>query len=223
MTTVFSRVLLHLPQLLLSEAESDRTRPRYARVLAQVAIAIEIELFTVLRLKNLTHLDLERTFKSSSRKARRLWIIRIYRDDTKNRSVPTCPLPPQSVALIERALRLYRQPNVNLFPGLRGNSKGAGCLSGQIKRTVESRLGVTFNVHLFRGLGAVLHLKENPNGFESVRAFLGDRDDQVIRRSYTGFAERHLIAAAQNTILKSRARTAPARPTVKRVSKKVPK
>ena len=105
----------------------------------------------------------------------------------------------------------------------RGNSKCEGCLSGQIKRTVEGRLGVTFNVHLFRGLGAVLHLKENPNGFESVRAFLGDRDDQVIRRSYTGFAERHLIATAQETILKSRARTAPKAPPIKATSKKVHK
>jgi hypothetical protein len=120
-------------------------------------------------------------------------------------------------------MKLYRQPNGSLFPGLRGNSKCAGCLSGQIKRTVESRLGITFNVHLFRGLGAVLHLKENPNGFESVRAFLGDRDDKVIRRSYTGFAERHLIAAAQETILKSRARTAPKTPPIKAASKKVRK
>ena len=159
-------------------------------------------------LKNLVGLNLNNHIQVIREKGSKTWIIRIDRKETKNRSALTYALPPQSVALIERAMRLYEQPNGWLFPGRFEGPKTEVGLSDQIKRTVESRLGVKFNVHLFRGLGAVLHLKENPNGFESVRAFLGDRDDKVIRASYTGFAERHLIAAAQETILKLRARSA---------------
>jgi len=211
--------LLHLPQHLIHEAERPGNKPRYAKILAQVAIAIEIELFAPLRLKNLTHLNLSQHIQIIQQKGKKTWVIRIDRQETKNRSALTYILPFQSVALIERALRLYRQPSGWLFPGVGARPKSENCLSNQIKRTIENRLGVRFNVHLFRSLCAVLHLKANPNGFESVRAILGDRDDQVIRRSYTGFAERHLIAAAQDTILKSRARTAPAF-TVQRRRKK---
>ena len=80
-------------------------------------------------------------------------------------------------------------------------SKDPSTLDGQIKAEVEARLGVPFNPHLFRGLVTWVHLKNNPNGFEAVRALLGDRDDGVIRNSYTAFAERHLIAAAPKSIL----------------------
>ena len=61
---------------------------------------------------------------------------------------------------------------------------------------------------MFRALAGYLHLKENPNGFEAVRAILGNRDDNVIRNNYAFLAERSLIANAQASIGQTRARLA---------------
>ena len=59
---------------------------------------------------------------------------------------------------------------------------------------------------MFRALAGYVHLKENPNGFEAVRAILGNRDDKVIRNNYSFLAERSLIANAQAAIGKARVR-----------------
>ena len=64
------------------------------------------------------------------------------------------------------------QPDGGLFPGRATGPKATSLLSGQIKRTVEGRVGVAFHTHMFRSLAGYLHLKENPNGFEAVRALL---------------------------------------------------
>jgi integrase len=111
--------------------------------------------------------------------------------------------------MIEGALALYDQPDGWLFPGRGRGPKATSLLSGQIKRTVQSRLGLAFHTHMFRALAGYLHLKENPNGFEAVRAILGNRDDNVIRKNYSFLAERSLIANAQAAIGKTRARLAP--------------
>jgi len=66
---------------------------------------------------------------------------------------------------------------------------------------------------MFRAIAGYLHLKENPNGFEAVRAILGNRDDSVIRKNYAFLAERSLIANAQAAIGKTRARLLPRRRT----------
>jgi len=110
--------------------------------------------------------------------------------------------------LIDEALALYDQPDGWLFPGRGPFPKAESLLSGQIKRTVENRLGLAFHTHMFRALAGYLHLKENPNGFEAVRALLGNRDDRVIRSNYAFLAERSLIANAQASIGRTRARLA---------------
>jgi hypothetical protein len=58
-----------------------------------------------------------------------------------------------------------------------------------------------------------MQIRENDNGFEIVRALLGDRSDKVIRKHYTSTAERHLIAEAQETLRRVRVRTAPIAPS----------
>lgn len=210
--------LLHLSEPLLRAAQRAK-HPRERRLLAQVAIAVELELMTPLRRKNLAGLNLDQHVQIVQKGRERVWILRIEKSETKNRSRLTHEIGADSVRRIERGLSLYQQTNGWLFPGRDGRPKDPSTLSAQIKRAVETRLGVPFNIHLFRALEASLHLKENPNGFESVRALLGDRDDRVIRASYTQFAERSLIAAAQQTILNHRARIAPCPPAKARRGK----
>jgi integrase len=199
--------LLHLPALLLAEAKTVRSSRR-CRQLAEMAIAIEILIFAPMRIANLLSLRLRVTLRRVELGRKRRWLISIPADQVKNRTELTYELPNDSHELIDTALSLYVQPDGWIFPGRTSGPKAASLLSGQIKRTVESRVGLAFHTHMFRALAGYLHLKENPNGFEAVRAILGNRDDNVIRNNYAFLAERSLIANAQASIGQTRARFA---------------
>jgi hypothetical protein len=201
--------LLHMPDILLEEAQNPRTPPRTVRLLAQIAVAIEIEWHTPLRLSNLVALNLQRNIQAVRHKGETRWIIRFDRHETKNRALLVYELPADAVRWIEYAFTFYEQTNGWLFPGKKGSHKQPTLLGVQVKREVERRLGKPFNIHLFRGLDATTQVKENENGFEIGRAMLGDRSDSVIRTHYTPTAERHLIAKGQETIQRVRIRTAP--------------
>ena len=127
------------------------------------------------------------------------WIIRFDRHETKNRSLLVYELPAEAVRFIRHAFGFYDQTDGWLFPGRKGAHKHTSLFGVQVKREIERRLGVPFNIHLFRGLNATTQVKENVNGFEIGRAMLADRSDSVIRTYYTATAERHLIADAQET------------------------
>src|SRR5262249_21259872 len=83
------RALVHLPGRLLDEAEMPKTsRPR-KRLLAQIAVAIEIELLAPVRLANLVSINLDRHIRATRVKGERRWILRFDRHETKNRSLLT--------------------------------------------------------------------------------------------------------------------------------------
>ncbi len=200
-------VLLHLPGRLLAEARAARGARR-RRQLAEMAVAIETLIFAPMRIGNLTSIRLGVTLRRVALGRKKRWLISIPADQVKNRAELTYELPNDNHDLIEQALALYDQPDGWVFPGRAHGPKAASLLSGQIKRTVEGRVGVAFHTHMFRALGGYLHLVENPNGFEAVRALLGNRDDNVVRNNYTFLAERSLIANAQASIGRTRARFA---------------
>lgn len=199
--------LLHLPRRLLAEARSA-TSDRRRRHAAQMALAIEILTFAPLRLANLAQLRLGESFREVRQARGSRWLARFEPQTVKNRATLAFELPAESSSLVAEALRHSPPVDGWLFPGQSG-AKGASCLGTQIKRTVERHVGVPFNVHLFRALAGLTHLRDNPDGFESVRALLGDRDDRVVREHYAFAAERHLIDHAQRSISRSRARLSP--------------
>jgi integrase len=196
-------VLLGLPARLLADAQVAGT-PRRRKKLAELAIAIEILTFAPMRISNVAALRQGTSLRRVTIGRVSRWIISIPAVEVKNRAELTYELPGESHDLIDKALTLYRRPEGWLFPGRKVGPKAASLLSAQIKRTVEGRLGVRFHVHMFRALAGYLHLKENPNGFEAVRALLGNRDDSVIRNNYAFLAERSLIAKAQAAIGQNR-------------------
>ena len=205
---------LHMPEMLLEEAAKKKTSRRTAKALAQVAVAIEVEWQSPFRMKNLAILQLHKNIQLITVGGQPRWLIRLPASETKNHKQLVFELPTESVRRIERAFKFYDQPNGYLFPGANGSHKTKGCLSRQIKITVEKRLGVPFHPHMMRGLVATLQLKERESGgFEHARAMLGDESDRVIRKSYTANAEIHLIRKAQDTIKRARIRTAPIVPT----------
>ena len=201
--------LLHLPEALLREAEHPRTKPRRARVLAQVAIALEIEMHAPFRLENLVAINIKQHIKKVTINGQRRWIVKFEPWETKNHMRLVFELPTHVVKFIERACALYPQTNGFLFPGTRGSHKNDGLFSKQIKQVVERRLGTEFHLHMMRGIVATIQVTENVNGIEGARAILGDRDDKVVRKFYTKSAEKKLIRQAQETVQKVRVRTAP--------------
>ena len=203
--------LLHLPQALLKEAMNEKTPRRDVKVLAQIALALEIEWQAPFRLKNLNMLRLDENIQPITVGGEPRWIVRFSSGETKNRKPLVFELPSESVRFVERCLRLYEQPDGWLFPGECGGHKDRTLLGRQTKKTVEERLGVPFHVHMMRGLVATMQVKERDGGFEHARAMLGDNSDRVIRKHYTSTAEQHLIRKAQDTIQRVRARTAPHR------------
>jgi len=205
--------LLHLPAGLLAEAKTTRSGRR-RKQLAQLAIAIEILTFAPMRITNLVSLRLGVNLHRVTLGRERRWLISIPAGEVKNHSDLSYELP--SDVLVEQALALYEQPNGQIFPGRGAGPKAQSLLSAQIKRMVEIRLGLAFHTHMFRALAGYLHLKENPNGFEAVRALLGNRDDTVIRNNYAFLAERSLITHAQASIGRTRARLAMPHPKNKR-------
>jgi integrase len=201
--------LVHLPERLIEEAARPRTSPTKARRLAQIAIAIEIELHAPMRLANLVSLNLQRNIQVITVDGETRWVLRFDRHETKNRAILAYELNGGRVKFIGRAFKFYGQTNGWLFPGADPSHKQSSLFGKQIKQEVERRLGQPFNVHMFRGLVASLQVQESNNGFEVGRAMLGDRSDKVIRAHYTKTAERHLIAQGQETIRRVRVRTAP--------------
>ena len=198
-------------QLCFGFRNSSSTRQRRLgphsrqRTLAQLAIAIEILTFAPLRVGNLASLRLGETLRKLSIRNQTHWLISIPATEVKNRQELIHELPTKEHPLIAEALRLYPQPEGWVFGGRKGPKTA---LSKQIKQIIERRLGVAFHTHMFRALAGYVHLRENPNGFELVRALLGNRDEHVVRRNYAFMAERSHIAHAQETIRSNRARFA---------------
>jgi integrase len=196
--------LFQLPAKLLNDARKVRS-PYRQRILAQLAIAIEILTFAPLRVGNLSSLRLGETLRKVSVRNQTCWLITIPAAEVKNRQELIHELPAKDHPLIADALRLYSQPEGWVFGGRKGPKTA---LSKLIKQIIERHLGVAFHTHMFRALAGYVHLRENPNGFESVRALLGNRDEHVVRRNYAFMAERSHIAHAQETIRSNRARFA---------------
>jgi integrase len=197
--------LFQLPSQLLIAAKKAKSS-KVRRHLAQVAIAIEILTFAPLRVGNLVALRLGTTLKELSIQKSVCWLISISAVHVKNRHELIHELPAKQHPLIAEALGLYNQPEGWIFAGRRSCPKGTTLLSRQIKQVVAKHLGVEFHTHMFRALAGYVHLRENPNGFETVRALLGNRDEHVVRNNYAFMAERSQIAHAQQTIRDSRAR-----------------
>ena len=204
--------LLHLPDRLLKEAANPKASPRTARTLAQVAIALEIEMHAPLRRENLVALNTQQNIQSVTVNGQPRWIVRFEPHETKNRARLTYELPTVAVRRIESALGFYAQPNGWLFPGTKGSHKQGELLGKQVKRIVEQRLGIPFHLHMMRGLVATIQTREHDNGLEFARAMLGDRSDRTVRKYYISTAEQHLIRQAQDTIQAVRLRTAPLAP-----------
>ncbi len=151
--------LLLLPQRLLHLAGQTR-QPCRAALLVQMALAIELLLMTAVRGGNLAAIELERHLVRPGRSRNAIHLV-FAPHEVKNGECLEYPLPPESVALLERYCTEFRPAlapagSTALFPGRRGQPKGRPLLAGQISATVFRHTGLRVHTHLFRHIGAKL-------------------------------------------------------------------
>jgi integrase len=197
--------LLKLPDELMRQAR--RHRNHRGAVRAQLAVAIEILLMAPLRMRNLTKLDIEQNLVRPGQ-GRALHIV-IGEEGVKNRVPVECPLPPESVDLLERYIREFRPhltsaSNTALFPGIAGGSKNQAFFGTQISRTVRAHTGLQVHPHLFRHIAAKLFLDANPGAYEVVRRVLGHRSIDTTTAFYTGLETPAAVRHFDKTILSLR-------------------
>lgn len=171
--------LLHLPEHLCRIAGRAGLRPQKAALLMQAAVAIEILLYTPMRLGNLATLDLERHLRpiQIGREARTQ--IEIPGNEVKNHKALHYELGAASTRLLDRYVKEARPillvaPSNYLFPAQSGGPKFAGALGDLIKRTIREHTGLTVNAHLFRSIAGKIHNRAAPGDFVTLSHVLGD-------------------------------------------------
>jgi integrase len=182
--------LLRLPERLMREAESGRHSPRRAALLAQTAIALEILIMAPIRLNNLATLDLDRHLIRPGQARHQLHVV-FPESEVKNDVALDYPLPEESVALIECYVtahrpRLAAPENRALFPGQRAATKSTSMLRSQIAKAVFTYTGLRVHPHLFRHIGAKLHLDHHPGNHSVVSRVLGHKSIDTTMAYYAG-------------------------------------
>lgn len=201
--------LLHLPARLLASA--DRAPPRQRRraaLLVQQALAIELLLMAPIRVGNLAALDLERHLVRPNRARGAVHLV-VAAEQVKNREPLEFPLPPPTVALLERYRAEFRPllappGSTALFPGRGGAPKTRHGLGLRISRTVFAHTGLRVHPHLFRHIAAKLFLDAHPGAYEVVRRVLGHRSLETTTGFYTGLETAAAVRHFDETILRLR-------------------
>src|SRR5207253_5634109 len=97
-------------------------RPLRAAMQAQIAVAVELLIFTRMRIGNLAALDLERNFRPGRRDE--LMVV-IEAEQVKNEEPLECPVPKRTVELLDWYFQKHRPRLVSplstaVFPGRSG-------------------------------------------------------------------------------------------------------
>lgn len=208
-------LLLHLPRRLQAEAE-DRDRPdRRGAMLMQKAVAIELLTICLLRRENVVELDANRHLRWSRVGRAGVCHLAIEASEVKNGKPLEFELPSETANLLQVYLERY-QPLLRparsswLFPNRTGTApKNESGFSAQITDCIFSRTGLRVNPHLFRHIGAKLHLDAQPASYEVLRRVFAHRSMATTAEKYCGL---EMMAAARHVdagILEQRKATRP--------------
>jgi integrase len=198
--------LLGLPVRLINLAARN-PRSHAGALQAQAAVAIEILLMAPLRIGNLAQLDLEQHLVRPGRG--NAFHLVLEPEEVKNSEPLEYPLPPESVALIERYLAEFRPRLVSynstaLFPGRDGGPKSISVLRDLITRTVHRYTGMQMHPHLFRHARAKLFLDTNPGQYEVVRRVLAHKAIGTTTNFYSGLEVAPAVRHFDENILRQR-------------------
>lgn len=203
-----------LPRLMLREAQRvcDRSGrvTRTATMLAQRAIAIEIELLAPMRIGNLTRLNLREHFMWPRPGSDRDVLVTVPGHQVKNGVPLRMTLPKETVELIQLYLDYYH-PHIRggnspfLFPGKQKlTAKGEETLGNQISKDIKKFTGLKMTSHQFRHFAGARYLEKVPDGIEYVSVLLAHKNTDVTRSAYVDVLSGTLVKKFQDIVLEDR-------------------
>ncbi|MGO9398574.1 MAG: tyrosine-type recombinase/integrase [Xanthobacteraceae bacterium] len=196
---VWSEVV-SLPKALMRQARLAKDHaPIKAAVMAQLAVAIAIETFAPIRLRNLISIELGKNLIKPGGLNTPYWLV-FPNYDVKNRVDLNFKFDEPLTDLIAEYVDEYRPillrgANSNwLFPGENGEAKNGLLFSKQITERIQKAVGLRITVHQFRHAAAAIYLKHHPGNYEAVRRVLGHRSLATTVKFYCGL---ETIAASE--------------------------
>jgi hypothetical protein len=188
---VWSEVI-SLPLVLMQRARTAQYHsPVKAGVMAQLAIAIAIETFAPVRLRNLSRIELGKNLIKPGGPNTSYWLV-FPNYDVKNRVDLNFKFDQPLTDLIDEYIHEFRPALLRgansswLFPGENGEPKNGLQFSKQVTERVQKTIGIRITVHQFRHAAAAIYLKHHPGDYETVRRLLGHRNIQTTSKFYCG-------------------------------------
>jgi integrase len=197
-----------LPDALQAEVTKALEKGRVLFVVAQMAIAIDIQLALGLRPQNLSALNGRRHFLDPDGPRGRLLLF-IPAAEMKSGKQDFVAEIPSEVA---RRIRWYRRtilprlgadPNGDLFVTAKGIKKDQRTLTIQMLKTIKRRLGIHMTAHQFRHLLGNSYLEANPHDTETARLLLGHASINSTR-IYVGSPSRRASRAYNEFLFEQR-------------------
>ena len=184
--------VVSLPNVLMQQARLAKDHaPIKAAVLAQLAVAIGIETFAPIRLRNLIRTELGKNLIKPGGLNTPYWLV-FPHYDVKNRVDLNFKFDQPLTDLIDEYVHEFRPVLLRgsnsswLFPGENGEPKNGLLFSKQITVRIQKAIGLRMTVHQFRHAAAAVYLKHHPGDYETVRRLLGHRDIQTTSKFYCG-------------------------------------
>jgi hypothetical protein len=206
--------LLQLPIDEMDSAISSHADIRKVAFRFSLGLAIELALFTVLRVSNLAGLHIGEHLRWSRPRREGLITIIIPSELVKNDEDLEIEIPDHIDHYLRvyferfRPLLMHDSRNDHLFPGTGCRPKRADTLAKQVTRLVRRRTGLIVNMHLFRHLAGQLLLEDDPTAYGPLSRALGHKSQEQAYRTYSGEETRHafkrldeLIRARRSTLV----------------------
>jgi integrase len=184
--------MVSLPKSLMRRARLAQDHaPTKAAVMAQLAVAVAIETFAPVRLRNLIRIELGKNLIKPGGLDTPYWLV-FPGYDVKNRADLNFKFDQPLTDLINEYVHdfrptLLRGSNSNwLFPGENAEPRNGPQFSKQITERIKKTTGLRITVHQFRHAAAAIYLKYHPGDYETVRRLLGHKNIQTTIKFYCG-------------------------------------
>jgi integrase/recombinase XerD len=136
------------------------------------------------------------------------WLLDIPALDTKTRRAMEFPIPAVLSEPIDRYLNKFRAAitgadnHHGLWPSAKGHPMGGGAIYDAVRRRTMVGLGLSINLHRFRGAAGTLWSILDPANVRGVKDLLGHTDFGTTERHYIG-ARSRLAGRALSEALRS--------------------
>ena len=198
--------LLVMPEKIFAKP-AGKTKPYYAALAREDALAVAILLCFPLRIKNIASIHIEQHLQNMG--DGRLFLV-MNEDDTKTETPIEMELPKDVAKMLKehlttRAPLLCPKGTVWLFPRRDGMGPITGnALSARLKKRIRVGTGIEMNSHLFRHLAAMIWLDENPGAYEVARRILGHSTSSHTINMYSGLETRSAMDAFGTLLAKKK-------------------